>query len=191
VRILEAAERLFAAGGYAATTIEAIAATAAVAVDTVYATLESKRGILSALIGMRLGGDDQPLAMLDRPAPQAMRREPDQRRQLTMFATDIALVIERIRPVDDIIRSASAVDENVASMRAGIQEERFRNMRVVAGWVVANGPLRKGTSVDEAATILWTLTSPEVHRQLRDLRGWSLERYQRWLVDTTLRTLLP
>lgn len=191
VRIMEAAERLFLEQGYAATTIEAIAGAAGVAVDTVYATLGSKRGILSALLGMRLGGDAQPISMLDRPGPHAMREEPDQRRQLSMFAADIAVVLGRIRPVDDILRSASAVDGEVASMRAGIQEERFRNMVVIAGWVAANGPFRDGTSVEDAGAVLWTLTSPEVHRQLCDLRGWSSARYARWLEETATRTLLP
>jgi AcrR family transcriptional regulator len=191
VRIIEAAERLFIDQGYAATTIEAVAGAAGVAVDTVYATLGSKRGILSALLGMRLGGDAEPISMLDRPGPQAMRQERDQRRQLSMFAADIALVLERIRPVDDILRSAAAVDGDVASMRAGIQEERFRNMVIIAEWVAANGPLREGTSVDEAGAILWSLTSPEVHRQLRQLRGWPMARYARWLEETTTWTLLP
>src|SRR6202035_789892 len=158
VRIIGAAERLFVDHGYASTTIEAVAGTAGVAVDTVYAALGSKRGILSALLGMRLGGDAQPISILDRPGPQAMRQERDQRRQLSMFAADIATVIERIRPVDDILRSAGAVDGEIASMRAGIKEERFRNMVVIAGWVAENGPLRDGTSIDDAGAILWTLT---------------------------------
>src|SRR5487761_905337 len=46
--ILAAAQRLFAERGYAATTIEAIAAQAEVSEATVYAGFGSKRGILLA-----------------------------------------------------------------------------------------------------------------------------------------------
>jgi len=64
--ILEAAQRLFAERGYASSTIEAIAAEAGVAVDTVYASFGSKRGVLSKLMDVRVGGDDQPVGVLDR-----------------------------------------------------------------------------------------------------------------------------
>ena len=50
---------------------------------------------------------------------------------------------------------------------------------------------RQNMDVDEAATIVWTLTSPEVNRLLRDVRGWSSQRYQQWLSTTLLRVLLP
>jgi AcrR family transcriptional regulator len=191
LRIIESAERLFAERGYATTTIEAVAGDAGVAVDTVYATFGNKRGILFALLSLRVGGDDQPVSILDRPGPQATRAEPDQRRQLAMFATDIARVIERFRPVDDIIRSAAAVDPEVANTRTAIQEDRFRNMRTVVGWIEANGPLRDGVTTDDAAAILWTLTSPDVQRLFRDLRGWSQERYARWIEETAVSALLP
>src|SRR4029077_151636 len=78
-RMLDAAQRLFAERGYAATTIETIASNAGVAVDTVYANFGSKRGLLSALVDVRVGGDDQPVELLDRAGPQAVRNEPNQR----------------------------------------------------------------------------------------------------------------
>jgi hypothetical protein len=45
--------------------------------------------------------------------------------------------------------------------------------------------------VSEAGDILWTLTSPEVHRLLRDGCGWSHERFARWLEATLATALLP
>src|SRR4051812_21569469 len=50
--ILAAARRLFAERGYAATSINDIAADAGVAVQTIYARLGSKRGMLLALIDL-------------------------------------------------------------------------------------------------------------------------------------------
>src|SRR3984893_18296509 len=121
-RMLDAAQRLFAERGYAGSTMEAIASDAGVAVDTVYAGFGSKRGVLSALLDVRVGGDDQAIELLDRPGPQAVRREPDQRRQLATFANDITAIVERVRPVDDIMRGAAAVDSEIASLRAKVQE---------------------------------------------------------------------
>lgn len=191
LRILDAAQELFAERGYAASTVEAIAREAGVAVDTVYAAFGSKRGVLKALLDVRVGGDDAPIDLLDRPGPQAVRRETDQRRQIAAFAADISAIIERVRPVDDIIRGAAAVDADIAALRTKAQEHRFRNMRRLAAWLAANGSLGDGLTEAEAAAIVWTMTSPEVHRLLRVDRGWTPERYSTWLRDSLTRILLP
>jgi AcrR family transcriptional regulator len=190
-RMLDAAQRLFAERGYASTTMDAIAAEAGVAVDTVYAGFGSKRGVLSALMDVRVGGDDQPVELLDRSGPQAVRRETDQRRQVATFARDVTGIIERARPVDDVIRGAAAVDIEIAAMRANLQEVRFQNMRRFVSWLTANGPLRSGVGEDDAAAIVWSLTSPEIHRLLRVDRAWSAEQYAEWLGQTLTLTLLP
>jgi len=190
LRILDAAQRLFSEHGYAAATIERIAADAGVAVDTVYAVFRSKRAVLSGLMERQVGGDEQPIAMLDRPEPQSVRREPNQRRQLARFVAGVTDAIERSRPIDDIMRSAAAIDPEISTLRGNTQEERFRNMTTLVRWMTANGPLRRERSVEEAAAIVWTLTSPEVHRLLRVDRGWSKERFRDWLGDTLARTLI-
>jgi AcrR family transcriptional regulator len=190
LRILDVAEKLFAARGYGVATIDGIASAAGVAADTVYATFGNKRGILHALMDLRVGGDDRDVAVIDREEPQAVRAEPDQARQLERFARDIAPIIERARPVDDIMRSAAAVDVEVATLRTGLQEQRHANMRTFVGWLAANGPLRDGIREEEAAAIVWTLTSPEVHRLLRVERGWTADRYMAWLEATLKDSLL-
>ena len=190
-RILDAAQSLFADRGYPPTTVEAIAAAAGVAVDTVYAAFGSKRGVLQALLNVRVGGDEAELDLLARAGPQAVQREPDQRAQLAAFAADVSGILERARPVDDIIRGAAAVDADIAALRNEAQAYRYRNMRQLASWLAAKGPLRDGLSEDEAAAIMWTMTSPEVHGLLRVARGWSAERYSTWLAQSLDRILLP
>ena len=191
MRILDAAQNLFAERGYAATTMEAIGSAAGVAVDTVYAAFGSKAGVLKKLLDVRVGGDDAPLDLLDRPGPQAVRRQPNQRRQVAAFAADVSAIIERARPVDDIIRGAAAVDADIAALRRRSQEHRYRNMAQVASWLAAKGPFREGVTEKEAADIVWTMTSPEVHRLLRVGRGWTQQRYSAWLGQSLARILLP
>jgi AcrR family transcriptional regulator len=191
LRILDAAQRLFAEKGYAATTVEAIAAAAGVAVDTVYASFGSKRGVLQALLNVRVGGNEAELDLLARAGPQAVQREPDQRAQLAAFAADVSAILERARPVDDIIRGAAAVDAEIATLRGETQAYRYRNMRQLVSWLAAKGPLRDGLTEDDAAAIMWTMTSPEVHGLLRVARGWSRERYAAWLAQGLARILLP
>jgi AcrR family transcriptional regulator len=191
MRILDAAQKLFAERGYATSTVEAMAADAGVAVDTVYAAFGSKRGVLQALLNVRVGGDEAELDLLARAGPRAVEREPDQRAQLAAFATDVSGILERARPVDDIIRGAAAVDAEIASLRSEAQAYRYRNMRQLVSWLAAKGPLRDGLTEDDAAAIMWTVTSPEVHGLLRVARGWSAERYTAWLSESLTRLLLP
>ena len=73
-RILVAAATLFTKHGYVATTIEAVAAGARVAVDTVYATFGTKRNLLAALVGLRVTGDTQGLDVLEGEGPRAVSR---------------------------------------------------------------------------------------------------------------------
>jgi AcrR family transcriptional regulator len=191
LRVLEAATRLFLERGYPKTTLAAVGAGADVAADTVLHLFGSKRALLKEVMDTVIGGDDEATALLERQDPQAMRAEPDQHRQLAMFAAGITAQLERIRPLDDILRSAAAVDEDAAALREDLQLRQRRSaMLAVAGWVAANGPLADHT-VDEAAAIIWTLTSPEVHYMFRESCGWPAQSYQDWLETTLRRTLLP
>jgi AcrR family transcriptional regulator len=190
-RILDAAQTLFSERGYANTTMEAIAGGARVATDTVYATFRNKQGVLHALLDVRVVGDELPIGVLDREGPQAVRVDRSQARQIARFTEDVTGILERARPVDDIMRGAAAVDPDIAALRTRMQEGRYDNMRQLVSWLTANGPLRDGMSEEDAAAIAWAVASPEVHGLLRVGRGWTQERYREWLAATLTRTLLP
>jgi AcrR family transcriptional regulator len=191
LRILEASGDLFAERGYGATTIDAVAARAGVAVDTVYAIFGTKKGLLSALIDLRVTGSSEGSDVLAVEGPRALRNVSNQRQMLAGFAADIVPRIERVRPIDDVMQSAGAIDPDIADLRARMQENRFSKLKTFIEWLASNGALRRDIDVDEATTIAWTLTSPEVNRLLRDARGWSSQRYQEWLSATLVRVLLP
>src|SRR6201987_1169457 len=141
-RILDTAQRLFTQGGYGATTIESIASEAAGATDPVYAIFRSTPGLLHKLLDVRVGGDDAPVALLDRAGPRRVRAEPSQRKQIAAFAADVAEIQERAVPVDDIMRSAAAVDPEIAALRARMHSLRYENMRKFASWLAAKGAPR-------------------------------------------------
>ena len=190
-RILDSAQTLFSERGYANTTMEAIAGGARVATDTVYATFRNKQGVLHALLDVRVAGDELPIGVLDREGPQAVRVDRSQARQIARFTEDVTGILERARPVDDIMRGAAAVDPDIAALRTRMQEGRYDNMRQLVSWLTANGPLRDGMSKEDAAAIAWAVASPEVHGLLRVGRGWTQVRYREWLAATLTRTLLP
>lgn len=189
--IVQAAHRRFLSDGYASTTLAAVAVDAGVSVDTVYAVFGNKRGLLAAVMDVDVGGDDEPVAVLDRELPQRMRAESDQWTQIALFSTGMAGELARMRPLDDVLRSAAAVDPDVAAARHQQNDvQRHAAMTAVVGWISARGPLREGLDEATAADVMWTLTSPEVHHMLLTTRGWSRDQYEAWLRETLERALL-
>ncbi|MBX3063808.1 MAG: helix-turn-helix transcriptional regulator [Anaerolineae bacterium] len=190
-QIAEAARQLFSERSYAGATIEAIAESAGVAAETIYAVFGSKQRILNYLLDIALGGDDSPIPMLERQDPQAMFRETDQRQQLGMFARGITGVMDRAAPIFEIMRMAAKSEPPIATLLQHLLNERRKNMETVIQHVAANGALREGISNAHAADIVWTLTSAEVFLLLTVERGWSREHYSEWLADSLIRLLLP
>ena len=66
-KIVTAAAELFVTDGYHGTTLEQIAARAGVAVQTVYFHFGNKRSVLKRAVDVAAVGDDESVAMLDRP----------------------------------------------------------------------------------------------------------------------------
>lgn len=190
-RITDAAATRFLETGYAGTPLASVARTAGVSVDTIYKAFGSKISLLKEVLDVTIGGDDLDVPLLERAGPQALRHETDQRIQVAMLAAAVTGQLERIRPLDDILRSAAAVDREAADLREDIQtRQRRRAMRVIVGWMAARGPLREGLTVARAADMVWTLTSPEVHLMLRDTCGWPKHSYREWLENAIANGIL-
>ena len=190
-RILQAAAELFLADGYPRTTVAAIARRAEVSEDLVFMLFTSKRGVLAEVMDVAIGGDDEDIPLLEREGPQAVRAATDQREQLRLFAAGITSQLDRVRPLNDLIRSAAAVEPEIAALQDDLHlRQRRQAMTMVASWLAGNGPLRADMSVERATSILWSLASPEVHRMLTVQCSWTSEQYRDWLQETFTATLL-
>lgn len=181
-RIEDAARRLFARQGYAATTIADIAREAGVAVQTVYAAHASKTGILAAL---RLRAVEQPEAEAGYRAAMA---EPDPVRGLLGFAASIRQRWEATGDVIAIHNDAGNVDPAV---RAGVEDALRRRRGGLAALAGRLAPaLRPGLGPDDAAAILDALTMPEVYLALTGAHAWTPDAYEAWLGEALVRELL-
>jgi AcrR family transcriptional regulator len=190
VDILEAAQRLFEQRGYAATTMEAIASEASVALKTVYVAFETKSGLLRALWNhlLRGGRDDVPVAQQD--WYREVVEEPDPERQLRLAARASRVVKVRIGAVLEVVRSAAPIDPDIAELWSRIQTEFHANQRVIVESLNARNALRPGLDVDRATDILWTLNHPNVWQLLTDERGWAPEQWEEWFAETACSQLL-
>lgn len=191
-QMLTAAHKLFIERGYAGATIEAIAAAAGVAPETIYAVFKNKGRILVSLINfLSATRAEERVPLLERAGPQAVAREHNQRRQLKIFAQVVANNLEGNASISEIILVAAKTDHDIKKIMQQLIKQRRQHMAVAVQQIVSNGPFRENMDEAYSTDTVWTLTSPEVFLLLtRDL-GWAKEKYAQWLAETLIRVLLP
>jgi AcrR family transcriptional regulator len=190
-KIVNAAQRLFLDNGYAATTLEEIAADAGVAVQTVYFHFGNKRTVLKEVMDVASVGDDEPVPLLERDWFHEIRAEPDPYQALTAWVETSQAIYERVAPLLRVVRDAAGSDAEMAAQWATNQDQRLIAHRRLAEVLADKGGLRPELSVEKAADIIFTLLSPEVFVLLTNDRGWTPEEWRQWvnanLSDTLLR----
>jgi AcrR family transcriptional regulator len=189
--VVEAARVLFMDGGYAATTIEAISDLSDTPPATVYRLFSSKLGILRALLDVSAVGDDEAVAMGDRPRVRALLEDPDPRNQVLGFAGLARDVMSRLAPIHRILVSAAGSDPEAAALLVEQKSQREKGQGRIARSLARAGALRPKLREREAADIIHALMSPEVYVLLVSDRRWSPERYEDWLGWTLTSQLLP
>jgi AcrR family transcriptional regulator len=188
--VVEAARALFLERGYTATTVEAISERSDTPQATVYRLFSSKLGILKAIVDVSVGGDDRAVAMLDRPEVRALLADDDPRRQLAGFAALVHGVLARAAPIHRILADAARSDEAAAALLADIARQRHEGQQRVARSLARSRSLRRGVSERDAGDVIHALASPEVFGLLVLDRGWSGDRYERWLAQVLVEQLL-
>jgi AcrR family transcriptional regulator len=188
--VVDAARTLFLERGYAATTIEAISDRSDTPPATVYRLFSSKFGILSALLDISAVGDDEAVAMGDRPNVRELLDDPDPRHQLSGFALLARDVMARLAPVHQILVGAASTDADAAALLAEHIRQRQEGQARIARVLAKAGALRPELSERDAADIIHALMSPEVFRLLVTDRQWSPDRYERWLGEILIDHLL-
>jgi AcrR family transcriptional regulator len=186
-RIVDAAAELFVVEGYAATTLEQVAARAGVAVQTVYFHFGNKRTVLKEAVDVAAVGDDEPVAMLDRPWLEEARTERDPRRVLELWTAYGRSVMERIAPIMRVVRDATVVDPEMAAQWVMNEAETASAFRVLAEQLEAMGALR--VPVDEAVDIILVLSWLDTYLLLMS-RGWTPERWEHFVVESLTHALL-
>jgi AcrR family transcriptional regulator len=188
--VLDAARELFVELGYAATTVDAIASRAGVSPETVYSAFKNKRSVLSELLDVSIVGDDAPVPLLERAWVQEMRDEQETTRRLAILARNGALILARIAPIYDVLRSAATVDPEIAVVWERYKTQRFEGQRVLLGLLLRGAGLRPGLTRGAAVDTLFTIGSPETYSLLVRDRGWTQAQFERWYKDALARLLL-
>jgi AcrR family transcriptional regulator len=187
-RICAAAKDLFLSRGYAATTITEIAKSAGVAHQTVYFVFGSKAGVLAAIMDLQIVGDLDPAPLLDRPQVKQLSRHRSPARRLEQLVHVAAEVTERLAPVYELVRSGAA-DAEVRDLLDRHEEQRWQTLRTLVDLI--SDDVAANLEPDEATDRLYALLSHEAYWLLVQRRGWTRERWHRYINAEAARQLLP
>jgi AcrR family transcriptional regulator len=186
-RIVDAAAELFIERGYGVTTLEQIAARAGVAVQTVYFHFGNKRTVLKEAVDVAAVGDDEQVALLERPWMEELRAEPDPRRVVALWVANGRSIYARIGPIMAVVRDAAVSDPDMAAQWATNEAQRATAFRVLAELLDRRGALNR--PVEEAVDVLCALLGPEVYGVLTG-RGWSPAQWERFTAESITAALL-
>jgi AcrR family transcriptional regulator len=188
--VIETARHLFLERGYAATTIDAISDRSDVPSATVYRLFPGKLGILTAVLDTSIAGDDEGLAVQDRPNVAALMAEPDPRKQLLGFAGISVAINTRSADVYRILVSAAGSDAEATVLLAEYTRRRDAGQGQIARLLARARALRSGLNERDAADVIHALMSPELYRLLVIDRSWAPRRYEQWLAEALAAQLL-
>jgi AcrR family transcriptional regulator len=185
--MVTAAYRRFCADGYAGTTMNAIAAEAGVAVQTLYYTFHTKAAVLGDAIGAAIVGFDlwhppppDPIGVAElkafTPWWPSVDEAPTAGAALAAFITAGVPILERMGPLIAAMRGGAGDRDAEAVVRLA-EERRVAMYREVVGSIARKrGGLRKGLGAAAATDLMVVLFSAELYQSLRAGRGWSKAR---------------
>ena len=190
--IVTAAHDLFLAQGYAATTIDGIADAAHVSRRTVFNSVGGKPALLKLALDWAFVGDDEPVALADRPAVKAIVAETDPRKALMLWVQTANEIAARIAPLGGVLTAAADVDPAAAELLATADHNRLVGATMFIKYLASlDGGLPAGLTQQRAAELCWALTDGHLYRRLVAQRGWSTADLNRWLYSSLAAVLLP
>jgi AcrR family transcriptional regulator len=186
-RIREAGAAQFESQGFSGTRIEDIAMRAGVAVPTVYKVFGNKVNLLIGAVEHAMAGDEQ---SIDRQGWFTQQLdEPDPARQLRLIARNARRMYERAGRLMNVMRDAAPLDPDLVQAWKTIEDRRLERGRASAKRLHAKARASTRLSVNDTAVTLVALTEPQLFATFT-AAGRSADRYEAWLADVLVRSLL-
>jgi AcrR family transcriptional regulator len=189
--IAAAAGRLFAESGYAATSIEAIAAAAGVGRATVFTSVGGKPELLKEAYRLAVRGPADANTPLGQQArSRRISAEPDAHKLLAGYAGVMVEVGRRLAPLYEAVRAAAHANPEAREFWHLITEERRSAATGIVRRLAERDALLDGLDRQSASDILWVLNDPGLYQLLVTQRRWTQRRFRSWLTGSMQAQLL-
>lgn len=149
----------------------------------------SKLGILKVLLDRSIAGDDQPVAVQNRPNDAKLLDGQDSHAVFAGFAARTTAINERTSDVCNLLSRAADADPEAATFLGTLRQQRDQGQGHVVRAFHRRRALRPGLSEREAADIVHAIMAPEIYRLLVHDRGWTSDHFRRWATDTLTQQL--
>ena len=173
VRIAEVAGRLFAERGWAGTTIPAVAEEAGVSAELVSKAFGGKHGLFMA--AFRTAGFRAEGTLAGAFAALHLEEEPDVEVRLDRFVDFTCRALVPMAPLVAVLATGADQDPRLRDLVVRAREGHAAVSAELAG-LIASGPVGP-----DAGDEICLLTRAETYLTLVGERGWSVDRYARWL----------
>ena len=190
-RIVDAGRELFVERGYAATTIDAIAEQADVGRKTVFTSVGSKSAVLKLAFDWALAGDDEPVAIADRPDVQRMMHGKDPAKLLAEWIAMNVVIAGRLTALYHALVVAADSDPDAATLLETVEQQRNQGSTAVVTRLHELGGLRPTLDVEQGAAIADLLIDPLPYRRLVERHGWTPDEYKTYVQEAAAAALLP
>jgi AcrR family transcriptional regulator len=188
--VVAAAHDLFLAQGYTATTIDAIAQAAHVSRRTVFNVAGGKAVLLKLALEWAVVGDDEPVALADRPGVKAIQAERDPRKAVSLWAQMVVEITARVAPVSAVLYAAADGDPDAAGHLADLAANRMSGATDFVRHLAALDGLAPGLGEQRAADLCWALMDGHLYQLLVTERGWTSAQFTHWLSASLTAALL-
>lgn len=189
-RMIQAATHEFVSRGYAATTMNDIAARADVAVQTLYYSFRTKALLLREAMETAALGANAPAPITERPWMAEIIGGASAQRILALTAEHGTDVYHRAAPLWPAVRAASLTDPTIDEYWRDVRRARRDGMRQIVAKVAEHSALRTGLSEDKATDLVDTLAGHDTFQGLVLEAGWRITEFKAWLFETLVQQLL-
>jgi len=182
--ILKAARRLFADRGYTRTSVRDVAEAAGVSAQTVYDSIGSKQALVARLNDMI--DAEAGIAGIARAAAESN----DPRQVAAMSARITRSILEHSADIIAALVTGAAAEPALAVALDEGHRRHVDGAATVVRLLAQMGALRRSVDATTASETLAAISDFRFALLLRDSYGWSLDRIESWMSDTSRALLL-
>jgi hypothetical protein len=124
-------------------------------------------------------GDDEPVALMERPWVAQIQRESDPRLIIALWTATGRAIVERVAPLMRVVRGATGTDPAPAAQWDTNQRQTRSACGLLVGLLADRRVLRPGLNVDQAVDIAFVIGNVETYLQFSDVCGWTLDEWER------------
>jgi AcrR family transcriptional regulator len=188
--IVQAAKHAFEERGWAATTIQSVAASASVSPKTVEALFGTKAALLKTVVDFAIRGDLLDVTVNQRERAAAIDAAADATSMLDLHASHVRAIQARTARIAWSVEVAAPTDSHVAELWNQMTANRLSGVRWATRTYMSKAGADRSIKRTEIENTFWVALEWGTFRSLTDQHGLTVDQFERWLRDYYRRMLL-